>query len=327
MVENKQDLPEDVADNSPGWEKSVLEKLAFAAIDEQKAARRWGIFFKLLTFAYLSVALGIAMYPKFKDGIESGSAEHVAIVDVLGQIVQGEAASADMVIEGLRDAAKDKNSKGIILNINSPGGSPVQSSYIYEEIRRLKVEHPQLPIYAVVGDMCASGGYYVASAADKIFVNQASIIGSIGVIMNGFGFTTVLDKLGVERRLLTAGDHKAMLDPFSPVNQQESKHMQSLLDQVHQQFIGAVRDGRGNRLKEAEAPDMFSGLIWTGAEGVRLGLADDFGSVDSVAREQFGTEETVNFTPQDRLIDRLAGKFGASFGHAIASSLSIPAIQ
>ncbi|MBD9360205.1 signal peptide peptidase SppA [Methylomonas fluvii] len=327
MVENKQDLPEDIAENSPGWEKSVLEKLAFAAIDEQKAARRWGIFFKLLTFAYLAVVLGIAIYPKFKEGIDSGSSEHVAIVDVLGQIVEGEAASADTVIEGLRDAAKDKNAKGIILNINSPGGSPVQSAYIYDEIRRLKVEHPKLPIYSVVGDMCASGGYYVASATDKIFVNQASIIGSIGVIMNGFGFTNVLDKLGVERRLLTAGAHKAMLDPFSPVNQQESKHMQSLLDQVHQQFITAVREGRGKRLKETEAPEMFSGLIWTGTEGVRLGLADDFGSVDSVARDQFGTEEKVNFTPQERLIDRLAGKFGASFGHAIASSLPMPAIQ
>lgn len=327
MVENKQDVPEDIAENSPGWEKSVLEKLAFAAIDEQKAARRWGIFFKLLTFAYLAVVLGIAIYPKFKEDIESGTSEHVAIVDVLGQIVEGEAASADVVIEGLRDAAKDKNVKGIILNINSPGGSPVQSAYIYDEIRRLKAKHPQLPIYSVVGDMCASGGYYVASATDKIFVNQASIIGSIGVIMNGFGFTNVLDKLGVERRLLTAGAHKAMLDPFSPVNQQESKHMQSLLDQVHQQFIGAVREGRGKRLKETEAPEMFSGLIWTGTEGVRLGLADDFGSVDSVARDQFGTEEKVNFTPQERLIDRLAGKFGASFGHAIASRLPVPAMQ
>jgi protease IV len=327
MVENNHDLPEDIAENNPGWEKSVLEKLAFAAIDEQKSARRWGIFFKLLTFAYLTVVLGIAIYPKLKGGIDSGTAEHVAIVDVVGQIVEGEAAGADTVIEGLRDAAKDKNTKAIILNINSPGGSPVQSAYIYDEIKRLKVEHPQLPIYSVVGDMCASGGYYVAAASDKIFVNQASIIGSIGVIMNGFGFTNVLDKLGVERRLLTAGAHKAMLDPFSPVNQQENKHMQSLLDQVHLQFIDAVKKGRGKRLKDAETPDMFSGLVWTGAEGVRLGLADDFGSVDSVARDQFGTEETVNFTPQERLIDRLAGRFGASFGHAIASSLPIPAIQ
>lgn len=327
MVENNRDLPEDIAENNPGWEKTVLEKLAFAAIGEQKATRRWGIFFKLLTFAYLTVALGIAVYPRFKDGIDSGSSEHVAIVDVLGTIAEGEGASADTIIEGLRDAAKDKHTKGIILNINSPGGSPVQSAYVYDEIRRLKAKHPQLPIYSVVGDMCASGGYYIAAASDKIFVNHASIIGSIGVIMNGFGFTNVLDKLGVERRLLTAGEHKAMLDPFSPVNQQESKHMQSLLDQVHQQFIAAVREGRGKRLKEAEAPGMFSGLIWTGTDGVRLGLADDFGSIDSVARDQFGTEEKVNFTPQERLIDRLAGRFGASFGHAIASSLSLPSMQ
>lgn len=327
MVENNRDFPDDSAENHPGWEKAVLEKLALSAINEQKAARRWGIFFKLLTFAYLSVALGMAVYPQFKDGIESGSAEHVAVVDVIGEISQSEGASADNIIEGLRDAAKDKHTKGIVLNINSPGGSAVQSAYVYAEIRRLKAEHPQLPIYAVVGDMCASGGYYIASASDKIFVNQASIIGSIGVIMNGFGFTNVLDKLGVERRLLTAGEHKAMLDPFSPINQQETKHMQSLLDQVHQQFITAVREGRGNRLKEADAPGMFSGLIWTGAEGVRLGLADDFGSVDSVVRDQFGLEETVNFTPQERLIDRLAGRFGASFGHAIASSLQIPSLQ
>lgn len=327
MVENNRDLPDDIAENNPGWEKAVLEKLAFAAIGEQKATRRWGIFFKLLTFTYLTVALGIAVYPRFEDGIDSGSSEHVAIVDVLGTIAEGEGASADTIIEGLRDAAKDKHTKGIILNINSPGGSPVQSAYVYDEIRRLKAEHPQLPIYSVVGDMCASGGYYIAAASDKIFVNQASIIGSIGVIMNGFGFSNVLEKLGVERRLLTAGEHKALLDPFSPVNQQESKHMQSLLDQVHQQFITAVREGRGKRLKESEAPGMFSGLIWTGTEGVRLGLADDFGSVDSVARDQFGTEEKVNFTPQERLIDRLAGRFGASFGHAIASSLSLPSMQ
>ncbi len=327
MVENKPDITDDNEQSKPGWEKSVLEKLAFAAIDEQKSARRWGVFFKLLTFAYLTVVLGVALYPKLKQGIDGSETEHVAVIDVLGVISEGEAASADTVIEGLRDAAKDKNTKGIILNINSPGGSPVQSGYIYDEIKRLKAKNAELPIYAVVSDMCASGGYYVASASDKIFVNQASIIGSIGVIMNGFGFNNVLEKLGVERRLLTAGEHKAMLDPFSPVNLQENKHMQSMLDQVHQQFITAVRDGRGKRLKETEAPGMFSGLVWTGAEGVRLGLVDAFGSVDSVAREQFGTEETVNFTPQERFIDRIAGKFGASFGHAIASSLALPALQ
>ena len=301
-----------------GWEKQVLEKLAFSAIDEQKKARRWGIFFKFLTFAYLAVALGLLVYPRFEAEISSGR-QHAAVIDVLGMIAEGESANATTVIEGLRDAVKDKNTKGIILNINSPGGSAVQSAYIYDEIRRQKAEHPDMPIYSVVGDMCASGGYYIASASDKIYVSQASLIGSIGVIMNGFGFSNVLEKLGVERRLLTAGEHKALLDPFSPVKEQETKHMQSLLDQVHQQFIAAVKQGRGDRLKET--PDMFSGLVWTGEEGVKLGLADDFGSVDSVAREVIGTEEQLNFTPQERLIDRLAGKFGASFAHALGTAV------
>lgn len=304
--------------NAPGWEKAVLEKLAFAAIEEQKRTRRWGVFFKLLTFAYLAVALGMFIYPRFESEVNADAA-HTAVIDVLGMIADGEAANADVIIEGLRDAAKDKNTKGIILNINSPGGSAVQAAYVYEEIRRQKAQHPELPIYSVVGDMCASGGYYIAAASDKIYVSQASLIGSIGVIMNGFGFSNVLEKLGVERRLLTAGEHKAMLDPFSPVNQQEAKHMQSLLDQVHQQFIAAVKQGRGDRLKET--PEMFSGLVWTGAEGVRLGLADDFGSVDSVARDVLGAEEKVNFTPQERLIDRLAGKFGASFAHTIGTAI------
>ena len=232
----------------PDWEKKVLEQLAFAALNEQKSTRRWGIFFKLLTFGYFVALLLIVAYPNFEPEM-STNGNHTAIVDVFGMIAEGESANAQSVITGLRDAAKDKNTKGIILNINSPGGSPVQAADIYDEIKRLKKLHPELPIYSVVGDICASGGYYIAAASDKIFVNQASLIGSIGVVMNGFGFTHVLEKLGVERRLLTAGEHKAMLDPFSPVKNQETKHMQSLLDQVHQQFIQAVRDGRGLRLK------------------------------------------------------------------------------
>jgi len=325
-VENNQDYAKTTDNNQPGWEKEIIEKLAFAAINEQKTARRWGIFFKLLGFTYLLALLGIAVYPQFKEGIGSGK-QHAAIIDVLGVIGQGEASNASTVITGLQDAIKDKNTKGIILNINSPGGSPVQSAYIYDEIKRLKKLHPDTPIYSVVGDLCASGGYYIASASDKIFVNQASIIGSIGVVMNGFGFTNVMEKLGIERRLLTSGTHKAMLDPFSPVKPEESKHMQALMDQVHQQFIDAVRQGRGDRLKVAEAPELFSGLVWTGTEGVKLGLADDFGSVDSVAREKLGTEEKVNFTPQEHLIDRLAGKFGASFAHSMNTLLNTVNLQ
>ncbi len=326
-MENNQDYSNKTDDTNPGWEKDIVEKLAFAALNEQKASRRWSIFFKLLAFAYLTALLGFAVYPRFKEEISSTGKQHAGIVDVQGMIAEGEPASADTVIEGLRDAIKDKNTKGIILNINSPGGSAVQSAYVYDEIKRLKKLHPDMPIYSVVGDMCASGGYYIASATDKIYVNQASIIGSIGVIMNGFGFTHVLEKLGVERRLLTAGEHKAMLDPFSPKNEVETKHMQAMLDQVHQQFISAVREGRGDRLKVSEEPEMFSGLIWTGAEGVKLGLADGFGSVDSVAREALNTEEKLNFTPQGRLIDRLAGKFGASFGHTVNSLLNTVKLQ
>jgi protease IV len=321
-VENNQDYQPNNEGQTLGWEKEIIERLAFAAVKEQKTARRWGIFFKLLTFSYLFAILGVAVYPQFKGEMSSSGKQHVAIVDVQGVIAQGEPANAGSVIEGLHDAVKDKNTKGIILNINSPGGSPVQSAYVFEEIRRIKKLHPDLPIYSVVGDLCASGGYYIASASDKIYVNQASIIGSIGVIMNGFGFKNVIDKLGVERRLLTAGEHKALLDPFLPINEAENKHMQAMLDQVHQQFIAAVREGRGNRLKEAETPDLFSGLVWTGAEGIKVGLADDFGSVDSVARDVLGTDEKVNFTPQEHLMDRLAGKFGASFAHAFTALLN-----
>ncbi len=321
-MENQQDTMNQDERTEIGWEKELIEKLAFSAINEQRRTRRWGIFFKLLTFAYLIAILVVATYPRLKEemGVGTGSEKHAAVIDVFGMIAENESASADVIIEGLRDAVKDKNTKGIILNINSPGGTPVQAGYVYDEIRRLKAKHPDIPIYSVVGDICASGGYYIAAASDKIYVNQASIIGSIGVIMNGFGFVDVLEKLGVERRLLTAGAHKAMLDPFSPVNEVESQHMQSLLDQVHQQFITAVKNGRGERL--VDSPEMFSGWVWTGSQGVKLGLADDFGNVDSVAKDVIGTDNKVNFTPQEHLFDRLVGKFAASFGHAIGTMVS-----
>ncbi|MGR9052405.1 MAG: signal peptide peptidase SppA [Gammaproteobacteria bacterium] len=300
-----------------GWERETIEKLAFAAVTEQRRARRWGVFFKMLLFVYLLAVFVAAMYPQMKEEFDLGAAGkgHTAVIDVVGVIAEGKETNADSIIKGLRAAVKDKHTKGIILHINSPGGSPVQSDYVYNEIRRLKQEHPKLPIISVVGDICASGGYYIASAADKIFVNQASIIGSIGVIMNGFGFVDVLEKLGVERRLMTAGAHKAMLDPFSPVNELETQHMQRLLDEVHVQFIDAVRAGRGDRLKENA--DIFSGLVWTGKEGVEMGLADDFGSEREVAKSVIGAEKLVNFTRHERLLDRLAGRLGASFGEAL----------
>ncbi|GAB4261631.1 MAG: signal peptide peptidase SppA [Methylomicrobium sp.] len=308
------------SERSDGWERETIEKLAFASLTEQRRARRWSVFFKMLTFLYLIVVSAALMYPKFKTDFDVGldGQGHTAVVDVVGMIAEDKDASAEAIIKGLRDAAKDKNTRGIILNINSPGGSPVQSDYIYHEIRRLKEEYPDLPIISVVSDICASGGYYVASAADKIYVNQASIIGSIGVLMNGFGFVDALDKLGVERRLLTAGEHKGMLDPFLPVNEEETRHMQRLLGQVHRQFIDAVKAGRGERLKEND--QLFTGMVWTGKEGVELGLADDFGSAKFVAEKVIGAEKIVNFTPAERLIDKLAGKIGASFAQSIGLS-------
>jgi len=302
-----------------GWEKEVLEKLAMAAVTEQRAARRWGIFFKTLMFLYLIVVGAIAFYPKFESEMVGGHSRHTAVIDVIGVIADSEAANANSIIEGLRDAIDDEQTRGIVLNINSPGGSPVQSAYVFNEIRRLKAKHPNMPIYAVVSDICASGGYYIASAADKIFVNPSSMIGSIGVIMNGFGFVDIMEKLGVDRRLLIAGKHKALMDPFSPINPEETQHMQTLLNDVHQRFINSVKLGRGDRLKETE--NMFSGLIWTGAQGVKLGLADDFGSVDSVAREVIGAKKILNFTPRERLLDKIAGRLGASFGQALGSAI------
>ena len=316
MIENQQEISSNHPEK-PGWEREVIEKLAFAAVTEQRRTRRWGIFFKGLLFAYLLVLLIMIAYPRLGGGISDSSEYHTAVVDAVGKIVEGEDTDAQTIIEGLRNAVEDENTKGIILHVNTPGGSPVQASYVFEEIRKIKKENPELPIYAVVSDICASGGYYIAAAADRIYVNQASIVGSIGVIMNGFGFVDTLNKLGIKRRLLTSGAHKAMLDPFTPVKEDEIEHMQKLLEQVHQQFIAAVRLGRGERLQET--PEMFSGLVWTGEESVKLGLADGFGSDDYVAREIIGEENMVNFTPQERLLDRLAGTLGAVFARRMES--------
>ncbi len=308
-----------------GWEREVIEKLALAAITEQTRARRWGVFFKSLVFCYLTIVLGITLYPVLKKDMGIDSKEHTAVIDVTGPIAEDKDANAASIIESLRNAVKDKQTKGIILHSNSPGGSPVQSAYVYEEIRAIKKQHPDLPIYAVVSDICASGCYYIASATDKIFVNPSSLIGSIGVLMDGFGFVDVMQKLGVERRLLTAGAHKAMLDPFSPPKTDETKYMQGLLDQVHQQFISAVKAGRGDRL--IESPDMFSGLVWTGEAGVKIGIADAFGTEDYVAKDIIGAENRVDFTKQSRFLDKIAGKLGASFGHALGALIQSPNLR
>ena len=324
-MENQQDNPIKTDVRESGWEREIIEKLALAAVTEQTRARRWGVFFKSLVFIYLFVMFGMAIYPKIKQDLGVDSKYHTAVIDVVGIIAEDKDANAASIIESLRDAVKDKNTKGIILHSNSPGGSPVQSAYVYEEIRNIKKEHPDLPVYAVVSDICASGCYYIASASDKIFVNQSSLIGSIGVLMEGFGFVDGMQKLGVERRLLTAGAHKAMLDPFSPPKEDETRYMQGLLDQVHQQFIGAVKAGRGDRLKET--PDMFSGLVWTGEAGVKLGVADGFGNDDHVARDIIGAEKLVDFTQQGSLLDKMTGKLGASFGQAIGSLIQAPSLR
>ena len=325
-MENQQDhSANNVKSNDANWERGVIEKLALASITEQTKTRRWGIFFKSLMFVYLFAIFGIAIYPKIKQSVSNDGKYHTAVIDVVGVIAEDKDANAATIIESLREAVKDEYTKGIILHSNSPGGSPVQSAYVFAEIRKLKKEHPDLPIYAVVSDICASGCYYIASASDKIFVNQSSLIGSIGVIMDGFGFVDIMQKMGIERRLLTAGAHKAMLDPFSPPKADETKFMQTLLDQVHQQFISAVKTGRGDRLKET--PDMFSGLVWTGEASVKLGVADEFGNDDYVAKNIIGAEKLVNYTEQGTLLDKLAGKLGTSFGKAISSLLLNPSLR
>lgn len=326
MIENSmENTGNEKTTTEPGWEREVIEKLAFAAINEQRKTRLWGIFFKILLFLYLLVILFMSVYPNFKAEMESSGEGHTAVIDVKGEIGEDMDTSAETIIEGLHNAIKDEGTKGVILHMNSPGGTPVQAEYVYQEIRAIKKENPDKPVYAVISDICASGCYYIASATDKIFVSPASIVGSIGVIMNGFGFVGTLEKFGVERRLLTAGSHKAMLDPFSPVNEAENEHMQVMLDQVHQQFIKAIKNGRGDRLKET--PDMFSGLVWTGEESIKLGLADDIGSDDYVAETVIGEKKIRNYTPQERLIDQLAGKLGASFGHSLGAMVKNWSIQ
>ncbi len=300
------------------WEREVIEKLALAALKEQRRSRRWGIFFKLLGFAYLTVLLLIALDWRAQDGFTAG--KHTALVDIVGVIDPKGDASADRVTAALQGAFKDKNTQGVVLRINSPGGSPVQAGIIYDEIRRLRGVYPNVPMYAVVEDICASGGYYIAAAADKIYVDKASIVGSIGVIMDGWGFTGTMEKLGVQRRVLVSGENKAFLDPFSPVDGKQKKHAQSMLDDIHKQFIDVVRKGRGKRLKESS--DLFSGLLWTGARSIELGLSDGFGSVDFVAREVIKAEDIVDFTQKENLAERFAKRFGAAMAGALVKVLA-----
>src|SRR5687768_13659527 len=300
-----------MADNGQ-WERELVTKLATAALKEQRRARLWGIFFKLLTFAYISLILLMAIDWK---GADVGGRKHTAMVEVNGIIAPGGDASAERINSALQAAFKDKNTQGVVVRINSPGGSPVQAQTIYDEMKRLRNLHPNIPLYAVVEDVCASGGYFVAAGADRIYVGKASIVGSIGVLMNGFGFTGLMEKIGVERRLITAGENKGMLDPFSPLDEKDARHVKQMMNDIHQQFIGVVREGRGERLKES--PEMFSGLVWTGQKSIDLGLADGIGSLDYVAREVVKAETIVDFTREDGITEKLAKRFGAGVTSAL----------
>jgi len=291
-----------------GWERKVLEKVALSAIAEQRAARRWGMLFKVLILGYLFAVLFIGM-GWIKRGDYKSPGKHTALIELRGVIAADSLASADNITSGLQAAFKDSNTQGIIVRINSPGGSPVQAGYINDEIKRLRALHPNIPLYAVVEDICASGGYYVAVAADRIYVDKASILGSIGVVMDGFGFTGTMEKLGVERRAITAGENKKFLDPFSPENPMHKEFAEKMLGDIHQQFITVVRNGRGKRL--ADNPDIFTGLVWVGQRSIELGLADALGNVESVARDVIKAEDIVDFTPRENIAERVARKFGA----------------
>ena len=300
------------------WERGVIERLATEGLLEQQRARRWGIFFKLLGFACVFLVLFLIL-ASIGAGDRGCQDKCTAMVELRGELDSDSRASAENVIAGLQAAFKDKGTKGVVLKIDSPGGSPVQAGAINDEIWRLRKKYPDTPIYAVVEEICASGAYYVAVATDKIFVDKASLIGSIGVIMEGFGFVGAMDKLGVERRALTAGENKDFLDPFAPVVPRQKEYAQKMLDEIHQQFIAAVKQGRGTRLKET--PEVFSGLVWSGQRSIELGLTDALGSVDSVARDVIKADDVVDFTQQEPLADRVARKFGATMGRTLASSV------
>jgi len=301
------------------WHRDLINRLAFASLNEQRRARRWSVFFKCLLALYMG-ALLLLYWPAEWPTMSATGGKHTALVDLRGEIADDTDASAETVIGGLQDAFEDSSTAGVILRLNSPGGSPVQSRYIYNEIRRLRKENPDTPLYAVVTDICASGCYYVASAADDIYVDSGSIIGSIGVRMDSFGFVDTMKKLGVERRLYTAGKSKGFLDPFLPSKPADVEHVRKLLADIHEQFKNAVKEGRGDRLKDN--PQLYSGLVWTGDEGIELGLADAIGSSSYVAREIIGAEDIVEFTREPDLIKRISDRIGVAMARGLGDAIS-----
>lgn len=307
----------------PGWERGTLEKLLFATLAEQKAARRWRAFVRLAWLAFFIFLVWALAYRGAPGTDKTGP--HTAVVQIQGEIGPNNEASADNIVSAVKAAFEDQGSQGVVLLINSPGGSPVQAGIVNDELRRLKGIYKK-PLYAVVEESCASAAYYIAVSADRIYVDKASIVGSIGVLMEGFGFVGLMDKLGIERRLLTAGENKGFLDPFSPQTERQRAHAQDMLDQVHRQFIDVVKQGRGKRLKET--PDLFSGLYWTGQQAIDLGLADQLGNLDYVAREVIKAENLVDYTQRENVAEKLAKKFGASIGEgAVRALISMHAIH
>ena len=310
----------------PSWERSVLEKVALQALAEQRRSRQWNALFKLLWFALILFVIAASLGwigRSDKDSVTVG--KHTALIDLEGVIAPEGKASAGKMIKALNRAFKDGNTQGVVLRINSPGGSPVQAGYINDEVRRLRAKYPNIPLYAVVQDLCASGGYYVAVSADKIYVDKASLVGSIGVIIGGFGFVGTLEKLGIERRAYTAGDNKDFLDPFQPENPTHREHARKMLGEIHEQFINVVRQGRGKRLKES--PEIFSGLVWTGEQSVQLGLTDALGSLEYVAREVIKAEKVVDYTPDDNIFETLSKRLGTTFGETLGRAAAKSALR
>ncbi len=311
----------EILSRSPEWERRALEKLLLADARERRAARRWRVI-KTLLWMLLFAGLAAVMISQSQNAAPAGP--HTAVISIRSEISSDSENNAEQLLPALRSAMEDEGAQALVLQIDSPGGSPVQAGLVYDEIRRLRELHDK-PVYAVVEDTCASAAYYIASAADKIYVNKASVVGSIGVLMDGFGFTGSLEKLGIERRLLTAGGNKGFLDPFSPMSDAQRQHAQTLLDQIHRQFIAAVKQGRGERLKETA--DTFSGLFWTGEQAVDMGLADSLGSVDGVAREVVKAEELVDYTPEEKVFERLTRRLGAAIGQGAVSALRSVALR
>ena len=324
-TESESAKPQDTApeknSSEESWERDTLNRLAFASLNEQRRTRRWGIVFKTLTFLYLFFISIAFLYPTWQHGKDAGlikTGKHTALIKIEGIIASDTDANAETIISGLQSAFEDKNTEGVIIQINSPGGSPVQAGYINDEITRLREEYDDIPVYAVVMDICASGGYYIAVAADEIYADKASIVGSIGVLINSFGFVDAMEKVGVERRLFTAGENKGFLDSFSPLKEKDKTHIENMLANVHQQFIDIVKEGRSDRLKDVDNPDIFSGYVWSGEQAEKLGLIDGLANSDYVAREIIEAENIVDFTPKPNYLDRFAERFGATIANVLS---------